>query len=728
MNIESKIRFKAIGLYIVAGVAAMLMIIYFYNLRSNIQSLRQDVEKQQHFLELTNKLILTVGETQSLASLFISTNDANFIQQFDTKHRLIESLIDSLSATSSIDKDKLKQISSLLTLQASNISDLNRQLERLNPLAPIDERIHNYKPPQNRNLNIVTTKKDTLFRTSGSKKNFFKRVGEIFSPEKETTVVISTQHTDTLKVANNDTLPIITEIKELTTVAGKNYNQNIKAIGQHVAALIMSDREISTQISGLLLDIHRQKLHSVLETIEEKEKLINKNYTISIISGILALGLILIFIILIIYDVNKGKEAREKIRQLMESRHQLLLSVSHDIKSPLSSILGYLEIREQQGEDVKSMQNSAMHISSLLENLLEFSRLERGALSINPVNFSLNEAATETNQMFLPLAESKHLTFTCISDKTIITSDCMKIKQIVINLVSNAVKYTRTGEVALQMLHKNNQLCISVKDTGAGIPADKLSEIFEPFSRVESNNVLANGTGLGLYVVKGLVDLLGGTIHVKSEVGKGTEISIEINCQKAVYNNVEKGTKRIAVFEDDPIMADVVSGMLLRLGHKVVESDYELILTDMEMGEITGLDVLSSAGNIPVILMTGHSDITAEKARELGFEGFLSKPFTIDALRGIFGEGDNEIDDFMGFDNEEIMEIFRTTTAENFKLLEEALNESDFHKAQAVCHKMLPMFMQLGYRDIELRRMDAQRGNAYENWKTDVEKILSVTV
>lgn len=727
MNIENKIRFKAVGLYIVAGVAATLMIIYLYNLRSNIKSLRQDVEKQQHFLTLTNKLILTVGETQSSVSLYISTNDADFINQFDKKHQLIELLIDSLSTTAAVDKDKLTKISSLLTLQASNIADLNRQLENLNPLLAIDERIQNYIPPQKGTLNIVTTKKDTLFKTSGSKKTFFKRIKEVFSPETDTTVVVATQRTDTLKVTNNDSLPILGEIKEMASVAGKNYNQNIKVISQRIAALIMSDREIATQISGLLLDIHRQTLHSVLQTIEEREKLISKNYTISIIGGVLALGMILLFIILIIYDVNKGKEAREKIRQLMESRHQLLLSVSHDIKSPLSSILGYLEIREQQGEDIKSMQNSAMHISSLLENLLEFSRLERGSLSISPTNFSLNEAGTEICQMFLPLAESKNLTFTCASDKVRINSDSMKIKQIIINLVSNAIKYTKAGEVALLLEHKNNQLCISVKDTGAGIPADKLNEIFEPFSRVESNNVLANGTGLGLYVVKGLVDLLGGTLQVKSEVGKGTEVTIHIHCDKAFYE-IQKGAKKIAIFEDDPVMTDVVTGMLLKLGHKVVESDYNIILTDMEMGEITGLDVLSAAEDIPVILMTGHSDITAEKAHELGFDGFLSKPFTIDALREIFGEGENVIDDFMGDDNEEIMEIFRTSTAENFKTLTEALNESDFKKAQAVCHKILPMFVQLGYPVAELRSMDAQRGNAYENWKIDVEKILSITI
>ncbi len=727
MNIESKIRFKAAGLYIVAGIAAAMMIIYLYNLRSNIKSLRQEVEKQQHSLALTNELIYTVGEAQSSVSLFVSTNDTVFINQFEDKLLHIDSLIDTLSYTEPVGKDKLQQIRNLLTLQASNISELNKQLGNMNPLTAINERIQNYTPPKSINFNIVTTKEDTLFKTLGKKKNFFKRIKEVFSPEKDTTMVVSTQRVDTLKLANKDSLPILSEVKELASTAGIRYNQNIKEIERQVAAMISSDRDISTQISGLLLDIHHQALNTVLETIEKREQLINKNYTISIFGGILALGLILLFILLIIYDVNKGKEAREKIRQLMESRHQLLLSVSHDIKSPLGSIMGYLELHEQQGEDIKSMQNSAMHIMSLLENLLEFSSLERGTLKLSLSDFSLYETGGEINQMFIPLARHKKLKFIYESDKIRINSDQMKIKQIIINLVSNAIKYTQEGEVRLELKYTEEQLVISVSDTGAGIPENKLNNIYEPFIRVENNSSMAQGTGLGLYVVKGLVDLLGGTIKVKSEVGKGTEINVTIGCKKVNYT-IKNGTKNIGLFEDDPVMKEIVSGMLLKLGHRIVDTEYDIILTDMEMGEVSGLDILVSAGNIPVVVMTGHSDFTAQKALELGFDGFLSKPFTIDALREIFGEGEKNVDGFLGDDDEEIIEIFRNSTIENFSLLRQAVDESDFNKAQAICHKMLPMFVQLGYPENELRRMDAHRGAEYENWKNDAETIMLIKV
>lgn len=727
MNIENKIRFKAAGLYIVVGIAAAVMLIYLYNLRSNIKGQRQEIEKQHYSLSLTNELIYTVGEAQSSVSLFVSTNNTAYMERFGREILLVDSLIDTLAIIEPIGKIKLQQVSTLLNLQASNLSELSRQLGSGNPLAAMSERIQNYKPPLPENSHIVTTQKDTLFKTRGSEKNFFKRIKEVFSPVKDSTVVVSIQQVDTLRLGSGDSIPILTEMKDMASTAGKRYEQNIKAIGKQVANLITSDREISIQISGLLLDIHRQTLNSALEAIERSEQSISRNYTISIAGGVLALALILLFILLIIYDVNKGKEAREKIREVMESRHQLLLSVSHDIKSPLGSILGYLELRGQQGEDMKSMQNSARHILSLLENLLEFSSLEQGSLKVSLADFSVGEVGEEIGQMFMPLAEAKNLSFTYHSDNVRIHSDFMKIKQIIINLVSNAIKYTRAGKVVLQIKYAEGQLHMEVTDTGAGIPEDKLAEIYEPFLRIESNNALASGTGLGMYVVKGLVDLLGGTISVTSMVGKGTNIEVIIPCGSA-KNIIKKGIKKIAVYDDDPVVANMVRSMLLQLGHEIVELDYDVILTDMEMGEISGLDILASAGNVSVVVMTGHSDFTAEKARALGFDGFLPKPFTLDALREIFGEGENVSNDFLGDDNEEIMEIFRASTVENFELLRQALNDSDFNKAQAICHKILPMFAQLGHTVGELRRMDAQRGNVYGGWQDDVETILSIKV
>ena len=493
MNIERKIRFKAAGLYIITGIAVVMMLTFFYNIRSNINTQRTEIEKQQQVLILTTKLIFNVSEAQSAASLFVSSRDTTFVDKFNKKLLSVNSLIDKLASIEPTGKEKLQQIKYLLTKQTFNIAELNRQFGNENPLTAISERMQQFKPQKIVTHKIVTIKQDTVYKPPTKKKSFFSRLKEVFVPEKNSVMVVSNQSIDTVQGGNTSSSHMLTEVKGMALVASEQYVKNIQAIQQQVAQQIASDREISTQIANLLLQLHRNTLNSVLNTIEEKEQTLNQNYTISLISGILALGLILLFLLLIIYDVNKGKEARERIKQVMESRHKLLLSVSHDIKSPLASILGYLELQRQQGVDIKSMQNSARHILALLENLLEFSSLEQGSLQLTTSVFSLAELNEEIGQMFMPLAEAKKLAFKHSSDKVRINSDQMRIKQIVINLVSNAIKYTSTGEIELQMSYTNKQLCVGISDTGAGIPEEKLEEIYEPFSRVETNNALAHG-------------------------------------------------------------------------------------------------------------------------------------------------------------------------------------------------------------------------------------------
>lgn len=727
MSIESKIRFKAIILYLVAGIAMTVVCLFIYGLRNSIIHQREEIEKQHQLFTLTNELVYAVGKAQISAGLYISTNNTEHINQLAQEIKSVDSLITLLSANELIDKNKIQELSKLLSRQAQNLYELNRKFGSENPVDDISKRIKNYEPQKKDNVRIVSVKQDSIFKAS-ERKNLMQRIREVFNPAIDSTLIVINQSIDTFKIESSDSLAILTEVDKIAQNASKRYELNIRAIEQQLTDLVIADRQISSQVSTLLIELHANTLNSVINTIEKSEKSVNRNYIFSIIGGILALGLILLFIVLIIYDVNKGKKAREKLKQVMESRHHLLLSVSHDIKSPLGSILGHLELFEKQGENVHSMKNSARHILALLENLMEYSSLEQGTLEPTYSGFDPGKAGEEIVEMFLPITDAKGLTLKFNSDTIRINSDAMKIKQIIINLVSNAIKYTSRGEVCLEIHVNEEKLLIDVKDTGAGIPADKLNEIFKPFTRLESNNTLAHGSGYGMYVVKGLIDLLGGTINILSEVGKGTLIKVEIPVGTAV-SVMKNGKKRIAVYEDDPVMAKLVSDMLHNLGHSVVEQDYEVILTDMEMGDISGLDILAAAGDVPVILMTGRGDFSTEKALKTGFRGFLSKPVSMDDLREVFGEGNNLYEDIFNVEeDEEIMEIFRSSTLENLTLLKQALGASDYAKAKSLCHKMLPMFAQLGYPTDELRRMDAHRAGAYEGWQADVEKILTIKV
>ncbi|MBP1677523.1 MAG: sensory transduction histidine kinase [Bacteroidetes bacterium] len=727
MSIERKIHFKAIVLYIIAGAAVIAMIIFLYGLKMKISGQKDFVEKQYKSLILTNELVVSVGQAQSAASMYVSTKDAGHIDQFRKHLVRVDSLVSLLETVAPLEKDKLKGISVLLNKQATNITELNRRFSDDNPVNSINERLQNYEPPKQKSVKIVTVKKDTVFR-SIAKKSFFRRIREVFSPVVDSTMIVANQRTDTLKISNADSIAILSEVDKIARAASVRYDRNIRAIEQQVTELIVNDREISGKVSSLIMELQQGVNKSVLDTIAQSEQSINSNYTLSIAGGLIALLLILLFVILIIADVNQGKKAREKIKQIMDTRHQLLLSVSHDIKSPLTSILGYVAVNKHRNDEIESVENSARYIFALLENLLEFTSLERGELTTTFTDFSLNNIGRETEQMFKPMAGAKHLTLKCESDKVRVNTDMMKTKQIIINLVSNSIKYTKEGTITLQLTYKDGNIEIYVEDTGVGIPESKLPEIYKPFVRVESNNALAHGSGLGMYVVKGLVGLLKGSISITSVVNKGTAVRVIIPAVKSAFA-IPGGKKRIEVYDDDPAVLHMTKSMLGQLGHVIVEHHGDVILTDMEMGAITGLDILAKAGNTPVVVMTGRSDFNHQKALELGFDGYLPKPFSTEDLRNLFGQGDTMAeDDLLGDDREEIMEIFRTSTAENFGKLKTALVSGDFKSAQALCHKMLPMFAQLGYPVEELRRIDSHRTGEYDGWKEDVEKILSVRV
>ncbi|MFM2292861.1 MAG: hypothetical protein RIS29_2674 [Bacteroidota bacterium] len=724
MNIESKIRLKAISLYLIAGIGLAVIGLLFYGLKRQVDSERMHLQNQQKTLAGINALIKKVGEAQSTANLFLISRNTVYIHQYDSMAVAVSEIIAATPHSNKAEQRDWNEIARLLRLQSANLRTLNQYFHLENPVNKLNTRLKEYKPQLPTESQIAATKPDTLVKVR-KKRTFFGRIKNVFSPSVDSTLVIRNEKT--IRVQSTESPAIIAEMKEIAQQAGTHYDENIRSINQNMLLLIESDRELAARITSLLMKVQDKTLRGMMNRIALTEASLNKSYLISGIAGALALLLILVFITLIIYDVNKGREAREKLKEVMESRHQFLLSVSHDIKSPLSSIYGYLEL-QTEGAEKRAMQNSVNHITALLENLLEFSAIEQGTLSTTRQTFELNALRAEMEQMFRPLVERKQLHFESSATAIRICTDRMKLKQILINLVSNAVKYTPLGSIRLEMIAANGNLSVKVTDTGAGIPSEKLSDLFKPFTRVERNNALAHGSGLGMYVVKGLVEILGGTIHVESIPDEGTTFTVELPVDE-IRSSVAPGQKKIAVFDDDPVMVRMVTDLLHRLGHEVVESDYDLILTDMEMDEISGLDVLHSAEHLPVVVMTGRSDFSYEKAIQLGFTDYIAKPFTQESLQLVFGAGKPAgVDDFLGEDEDEILQIFKESTAQNFQDLSLALAGNDYFEARRLCHKMLPMFVLLGYPSDELKRMDQHRDAAYEHWQEDVSNILTIKV
>ena len=792
----SRTSWKVVLTYLFVMALCAALFYYISNLRNSIENQRSNINEQHEALNWVNQFTKNVHAAQNAANLYAFTEQTRYRKEFNTYRDAISVQTDSLMAfeISNDNKMLVNEISNLIKSKGKISNELSKQFHDFNPLAEFDRTIDGYIPPEPQlddEIVVTTVSKDTLVRVpkTAKKTGFWKRVGKVFNPTEtveDSLVHISIERSDTLHIQRQrpDSLTILADLRVLSDKAKKEYWDKIKEYERKTQELVKADNQLSEQISSLLIRLNQEILDSTISEIEKSEEIINENTHYSILIGAVTLGLIIIFIILIISDVNKGyrarraaEEAKKKTEEIMESRHKLLLSVSHDIKTPLSSILGNVELMDKTGneKEINSIQQSADHILNLLNNLLEFSSLEQGKLQISNDTFNLRQLCDETAEMFESIARHKNLQFIyepSFEEDCTIISDRLKIKQIISNLISNGVKYTLEGSVTFKARMGRNLIVFDITDTGVGIPQDKLEEVFKPFVRIETYNQFAEGSGYGMSVVKGLVDLLGGEIQIESEVDKGTHFevripvsSVETNPEaKDETNEDNKKSLNILVIDDDNTLLSVIDTMLHRLGHQAIPcrsksdvegavaqiADYDYILTDREMGALTGNDILhifkEADANKPVILMTGRIEYTNEIAKKEGFDGFLQKPFNLKQLESLFGsvalsENEEEIafpdfpnfSEMMGNDKEamtDILTVFAQSTANDLVSMNTLIEQSDFVEMQGLCHKMLPMFIQLERDTTFLSKMNAIRGKGeteadYPNWKEDATQFMA---
>ena len=793
---ENRVKINAILIYFMATLLCVGMIYYISNIKNSINYQKNNIRKNECLLELTNKLVENVNNAQYYSNIYtLSTND-NHLNNFNVSIKKIEAITDSVTklCDDNFNKDLLIDIKDLLLKKEQILIDVNKELNSFNPFQEIYSIVEHYQPKQ-KNATVTTTVNDTIvYKTE--KKGFFQRLGEVFSPSdlSDSIVLVSTTIIDTISEENDDNDVLLNDIQFYTEKGRREYIKQINAIETKYNNLILSDRQLSEEISELLIILHKQTLDSVIKEIEQSEYLINKNTNLSVFVSIIALLVILTFIFLIFYDIKKvvaarkaTEEAKKKTEEIMQSRHKLLLSVSHDVKAPLSSILGYLELMQMSDDNnndkskILSMKSSAEHILSLLTNLLNFSRLDQGKESVILSDFNIKKLCDELNSMFQPLSSNKHLEFVYDNDldvDTCVKSDALKIKQILSNLLSNAIKYTMKGKVTFAVNRGDGELLFNIIDEGIGIPEEKLKEIYKPFSRIDNNESLIEGNGFGLFVVKGLVDLLQGEIDVTSELNVGSCFTVKIPV--GFVDPIEETDdvvdltdismtefQNILVVDDDNTLLTVIESMINKIGKKCVVchssiefeeelkniNNYDVILTDREMGAFSGLDVLKRIKELDVnkrvVLMTARSEYNKDVVVSKGFDDYLRKPFAVKDLIQVLNvnldtnsvtvEISKYNDDFpelcMMFDNdnesiENILNVFVNTTSENILRFSEIIEDNNFAEAAALCHKMRPMFVQLQRKDNAdfLFKMDKLRGMSVESfpeWRVESLKFIN---
>lgn len=366
--------------------------------------------------------------------------------------------------------------------------------------------------------------------------------------------------------------------------------------------------------------------------------------------------------------IDELQASNEKNRQLLQFRRNLMQTVSHELRTSLTAISGNAEIllRDEVPEDrtrhIRIVRESADRMASMTTELLEFFRLENRKEKLNIRPFRSGSIATVLETEFAPLAEAKGIEFVTDNRTTeVLGGDKERILRIGSNLLSNALKFTRSGRITLHTDYKDGLFTLSVQDTGTGIPKEKQEQIFAPFERL-GNAVTQDGFGLGLAIVANLVKLMQGSASVESEPGKGSRFTVVLPLPKAEEVPEEEKAKdvhpslagcSVLAIDNDPVTLRLMREMYLQCGvscdtcltltdltDRIRDKDYDLLITDLKMPEANGYEILellrmSDIGNsrtIPVVAATAAGYVSEDELREAGFSGLLPKPFSIDEL------------------------------------------------------------------------------------------------
>ena len=557
---------------------------------------------------------------------------------------------------------------------------------------------------------------ETVYEVVKTKRGFFRRLGDAFRK----------QHTDTVSTTRLTHQPSTATINHRLNIAdsvanvlAEIHSEQQRASDRKQDAISSRNRQLQrvsiqlTKRTWLLIEDIQSDEHNALQRVVGKAMSSRRAMIVRIaVLGLLAILSAAILVVYILRDIKRERRDRQRIieakaetERIMQQRERLLLTITHDIKAPAASIAGFIDLLSEYVDQPKAvgyLQNisgSAKHLLQLVSALLDYHKLESGKAERHEVSFAPAALISECVAQMQPLAMEKKLklaTDVQVTESMLCRSEAFRIKQIVNNLVGNAIKYTDGGEVRVGVSIANRQLSISVKDTGCGMTPDELQTVFNAFTRLPGAQG-KEGVGLGLTITREIVTLLGGELNVQSAKGKGSTFTVSLPVNIVTNQGVQLSqlhqqsqqskqqlhqqsqrdsligaletsappkdksqhpTLSVVIVDDDRLQGQLLTEMLQRIEgisfnttttiHAseaiaiATESAPNIVFTDIEMPEMNGSEIMRRIRNnaevqqrpctTKFVAMTAHEQSIMPQLRSDGFDASLFKPFSVQTL------------------------------------------------------------------------------------------------
>ncbi len=542
-------------------------------------------------------------------------------------------------------------------------------------------------------------------------------------------------------------LPITTRQTSLDKNLILQINRQQRVIENYTDSLRLCNKELNRKLRMLITNLDEQ----TWTAFRNKEVRLKASYERStvIITGLItfSVALLVVFYLIIQRDIKKKVHARKERERLINelnlsveqnnvliaSRKKAVHTITHELRTPLTAITGYAELlqkecnKENSVHFLQNIQQSSGRMRDMLNTLLDFFRLDNGKEQpkMQPCRISAITQTLETE--FMPVAMNKGLSLIVKNESdAIILTDKERIIQIGNNLMSNAIKFTEVGGVSLTTDYTDGVLTLIVEDTGTGMTKDEQECVFGAFERL-SNAAAKDGFGLGLSIVQRIVAMLGGTVLLESERGKGSRFTVEIPMLTAGeqpkqsyqgYARRNEAYHEVIAIDNDEVLLLMLKEMYAQEGvhcdtctdaaeliELIRKKEYSLLLTDLNMPDINGFELLellrtSNVGNsktIPVVVTTASGSCSKEELMERGFSGCLLKPFSISELMEVSDKcamkgNRNEKPDFtslLSYGNEAVMlDKLITETEKEMQAIREAGLKKDLQELDALTHHL----------------------------------------